>query len=222
MPTPFDNAALFGVGSCGCNQTVHSPYALPGGDEPLVFLDFVNEQYVSEGSPVALNTLATEDEGNWGNFDPADIQNGVGYAPVGAEGNIKIIGTASDLIQQGGTVVLEATPVSAVYIYDDEFLTFCELQLHTAEGQNRFIVHESAAVATDVVSAGNHKIAFTFRTDGTGAISIDGAPIEVATGTPWGTPLLEHIIFYCNDGAIMRYIGFYPEQDDADLPMLSS
>lgn len=57
MPTPFDNAALVGVGSCGCHQTVMGAAIVASGDFTSASSDFTGGTFEFNGAPAQIGDI---------------------------------------------------------------------------------------------------------------------------------------------------------------------
>lgn len=214
------------------------PYALPDGTQPLIFMDFVNEVYEVDGEPVAVGALLTENLAYGGAFDPETaIVNGVG---ISTDADPVMTGDALDLILGGSTIIYEFTidddqASTASFIAElidfPDFNTYYFSSTGASQSQN-FIGDNVASNLSDYgptpgepgeqpMANGPHKIAVTMAS-GKIVRSIDGRPVlGIDPAATWTVPPTFFGMQF-NADVTIKYIGIYPQQDDANLPGLSA
>lgn len=208
-----------------------SDHTLPNGTEPLIFLDFVNEEYESNGSTVLLGALLTEN-GDWGAWVPGTaVVHGTGLVGS-ANANPVLTGDAFDLAADGATILLEfglvqdGTANSLRYEMVDDLNDYNTYYGSGIVGDNELeavsTIYDNSTTTNDLtVAEGVHKAAFTMI-DGKISRSVNGAAIKtINPADPWTPPPLV-MGFIVPPHFVMRSVGIYPAQPDADLPMLSA
>lgn len=196
-------------------------HALPNGTEPLVFLDFKNGVYESEGVNVAVSSLVVENT-DFGDYSESDIQAGVGLV----EADPTFFGDALDLLLDGSTVVCSFTmPVQTTTGITFEMVDSISYNLdYHATFLNdvhcRLTDEVNSPTDVDPLAPGLHKVALTMI-DGKIAASVDGGTLFSLNPAAAWSPAPQIVIFGCS-GAVIESIGLYPAQVDADLPALSA
>lgn len=218
-----------GIGIC---LPLASGTIMVGGDEvePLIFLDFKNGVYTADGVPVTLAEVLAQDL-DFGPYEANDVVNGVGLVgdPVNASSPV-VIGDALDLVLQGSTAVYTFVlgASAASQRLDLELLDSTDYNLYyystsgsyTGGGVNFIGDQDSSDISEVALAAGTHIKAVTM-TNGKISRSTDGgAVISIDPAIAW-TPPPEILHLAIGQNAVLESVGFYPPQDDADLPALS-
>lgn len=205
------------------------PYALPNGTEPLIFLDFKNGVYTSDGVTVTLADLLVENS-DYGSWNPARIQAGVGL--VGNTDTAPVFtNDALDLTLAGSTIVTVLSYNGAVtgdnfrYEMVDNFIDY---GLYYYSGtrinseQDSYIGDQvSPDVTEPTLAVGSHEVALTMIA-GKISRSTDGAAIITVNPAAAWTPTPGAMGFVAPSSWVIESIGLYPPQPDADLPTLSA
>lgn len=203
-----------------------SRYALSGGVEPLVFLNFKDGEYLSDGDPVLVGALLTEDA-NYGTWDPADIQAGVGLAPAVDPAAPVFTGDALALILSGSTTVtrfMAAATNNFRYEMVDNFIdygTYYYSQSSPDGGNNRIGDQVNPDVAEAGLSVGTHKVALNFINGEIARSTDESAIIEISPAAAW-SPAPGAMGFVVPAGWVVESIGIYPAQSKASLPGLAA
>lgn len=204
-----------------------SAYALPDGTEPFIFADFENAVYLIDGEAATVQDILIEDN-TYGTWNPAThivpatgINNASGSSPV-------FTGDALTLILGGSTVVYEVefldASASAIFLVEmidwPDFNTYYTSAL---KALSESFVGDNVAPNVEVPGSGSglHKVAITFI-NGKIAWAVDGvAQTGIDPAAAW-TPAPNFMAMQVNSDAVVKSIGMYPAQDDADLPTLSA
>lgn len=200
----------------------YSNYALPNGTEPLIFLDFKNGIYQSEGVNVAVSSLVVENT-DFGNYSVSNIQADIGLV----EADPTFFGDALDLLLGGSTVVCSFTlpvPTAAGITFEMVDSASYNLDYHATflnDVHCRLTDEVNSPTDVDPLAAGTHKTALTMI-DGKMAASIDGGTLYALNPAVAWIPAPQIVIFGCGGNAVIESIGLYPVQSDADLPTLSA
>jgi hypothetical protein len=231
MPTPFDNAALTGPGSCGCHQQVFGglvsdPGGLPEG--AIAYADFKDGIYFYGGNE--LDDFLVEDT-NWGSFDPLTaVESGVGLTSTTSPSPVLAPALAAELLASGFTAVIVWTNAPNC----DLFFECTDLPGYTVEtailpDHTGFTQLKQLGTATelnmdyDVVAESQNRAALSFDFLGgatTMSLSVNGNPVgnlAAAAGAPH-----EHIAMMLLNAGVLESVVFYPLQIDAALPSLSA
>jgi hypothetical protein len=222
-------------------------YQLPNGDEPLFYLDFKNGDYVADGEQIAVADIAHTSGGWAGNFNPADVDPGVGYVADNDNytTNLSLIQgeTAYNLCRQPFTYIVDWIPgatddCTCGFRYRDSVNEENRLRL-VMSGPNGFDV--AAVYMNGAYSGLNsldndvftdtelYRVAYSVAADHV-AYSVNGGPVQRAEIVPENeTDLVDElnasdlvVFFISGTGTVLERLGFYPLQDDADLPSLSA
>jgi hypothetical protein len=230
MPLP-DNMALFGAAGCGCHQQVLGAIVVGGEEiEPLVFLDFKNGAYVSDGESKALGDLVGPNI--FGQWDESYVVNGTGLVGPVDNASCKLIGDAADLIIAGATFVCGLSVPSippgvsnfavSLAVFGSDFDPYYQASFIRANFNMEMddSYDKNVKQAADLL-AGSHKVAVTI-VSGRMAASIDGQAVVTAEPCePWDGSQDSASVDVV-EGSVVEYVGLYPAQDDADLPLLSA
>lgn len=218
------DAALFGTAGCGCHQQILAPGTLPDGTEPLVFLDFKNGVYQSDGSPSTLEALVGETE--YGEWEPSHIVPGTGLVEGAGSNSPSFIGDALDLLLSGSTVLIQFVyPGGGVNsVIQVEMITWPGFETYYwnfLDGLGTGGIGDQVdEVLVPEIASGPHKCALTLI-DGKISQSIDGAAIlTINPAAAW--TVAPNLVAMAVSQSTVESVGFYPPQDDAELPALSA
>jgi hypothetical protein len=191
--------------------------------EPLIFLDFKNGVYTTEGVPSALGTVLVEDT-DFGDWNPARVVGGTGLvgnndvAPV-------LAGDTLDLITAGSTIVAYFTGTDGAFRFElvdsSDYNTYYSYKGEFGDGLFGRIDDAIDNVTMDELANGYHKIALTMI-EGKIALSTDGAVVVAIDPAAAWSPPVAIMNMIVAPGITLETIGLYPPQDDADLPGLSA
>lgn len=210
-------------------QQTLAPGTLPDGTEPLIFADLKNGIYTVEGVPVAMADLL-EEQLDFGTFDPALIEAGIGLRDPESTGD------ADPCLKQSLASVLPLdTGCTIVATYSGEgsysvtlvdlpdynigyTATFSDEHIEVGDGAANS-AQDTDPLGTTTKIAANIGVA---RLAG----SLGGRPV-VATDTyhaadPGAAPPFNTSGIVVSSGGVLESVGWYPLQDEADLPMLSA
>lgn len=230
MPMPFDNPALFGAGGCGAHQQVYGAIVVGGEEiEPLVFLDFKNGVYTANGSASTLEALV-EEEDTYGAWDPNTIVNGTGLVAPGGTTNPSFIGDALDLLLSGSTLLMSFIMAADGLSHNlkVEMISWAGFETYYFGEASKGVTDEvfltlddtSGEIYSEPLAAGAHKMALTIIDGKISACLDGGAVITINPATSWA--VAPNFVVLAAKRATVEDIGFYPAQDDADLPALSA
>jgi hypothetical protein len=220
----------------------------PSGDRPTIYADFVNGNYWGNGA-VTTAVALFEHNADWGDWNPACIQAGLGLSPTDLTGSnncwAQVVSTFyGSLLTTGATFVTigHAPDITGSGQYDFEADLWDDPGFTAQSGAFPLIYFDTNATPGNVVEFYNGldsrvdgptpptvataKVAYTVATTPTMSYSFNGASIlSIASGTqpnPW-TNIGLAVNVYGNLGAgYMTSIAIYAPQPDADLPTLST
>lgn len=206
----------------------------PGTPTPLAIADFKNEDYTIGVETVALSDMFVADVPNWLPFNPADIHNGVGYAPTIGGGPVLVDAFAADFLTNGfsflaiftgGNVLFERVDFPA---YAQEAKTSCggsgdvSVELG-AQSNNAGAGGAGTQYASGRLSAA--RMALSSNGDSVVAITPDTALIGDHIGISFSASsnhVLEYIEFHAGDltdaELIAMSINTFPRIASADTP----
>lgn len=221
MPTPFENQALVGVGSCGCHQTVMGGVTVVvGGPEN----GMNGENFFLSGEEVAPTTFfSSAYDAQYHSAEGMAVpDNDTQYAP-------QLAAEVVDLMKQPHTFVLDGEIIdsalnSQFYLRVDSTVYF---EFYCDEGGLYFVDGNFEAGGGDVgisepLTPGRYRMAVT-RTNGSVAISVNGGSVFTAEGDP--LPYAEigtAILGLWNGSKIREFTIHTTPKDNAELPTLSA
>lgn len=210
-----------------------SPGTLPNGTEPLIFMDFENGEFVANGDSVTIGDLFTENT-NFGTWNATSVVPATGLVGQidGENSNATLTGAAATLLLSGATILVRFTMVDDLSDGDtnfgrlgfDMFSGSFETEYYGNVANTLFhgvISDADEQVNVPGLALGEHAFAATIE-DGRLSISVDGgAVLTINPALPWEVAPTSATI-QAFSGVTVQSLGFYPPQDDADLPMLSA
>lgn len=239
MPTPFETQALTGTGSCGCHQQVLG--MLPSGVAPDTFSDFENDDYQIGGVSKTFAQVWEADTENAGPFNPlTDLVAGVGLRCTHTAedfGNTTIWPVSTALVPEvagGATLVGEVvvtTAANATGRVGVQFVDFPDFAaewncfaVQATDGSDETI-HQGTVngTATDSPVGAMLKFAATLAPDRL-SISVNGGAVATRSAPSNSTAnrVLLSLRAEHNATVVLKNLGRYPTQLDADLPTLST
>lgn len=236
MPMAFDNAALTGVGSCGCHQQTLAGFVEDVGGLPEGALSFVNFEnmtfYTPEGTD-DISDVFVSDPDWYGTLDPDNIVMGVGLVGSNFESNGAFAGTLLSQILSGFTAVLDLTAddidvdtLAVVWFDLNDSVDFSanynlELNMVSSFKNSSLTADAFADPAPGKLLAGAHKIALTFA-QGVAKVCIDGGSVRTATATSDFSAFNIAGFGFGPPCAAMRSMVVYPVQSSASMQALSA
>lgn len=194
---------------------------------PLVSLDFKNGAYSIGGVSKTLGQVVEQDAENWGDFDPARVQAGIGLKDNGSDTANPVVVPAAVLLADGFTAVVTFTagdvePSARGQMYVTDFPDYnVNIEAAFQQGPNSAMldfVNPSETLAGGDLNLGSHCAAYTVE-DGNFAGSLDGGTVAVIASDTAG---VNAIALSVVGQTILERIDFYAVQPDGDLPTLSA
>lgn len=195
------------------------PEWLPSG--ALAYADFANGHYYFDGAEHTLGEMF-ESNVNVGDFNPSQVQNGVGLViDDQSSENLPALtsAAATAFLSTGATVAADFTfPAYGDFrnfFADETFASFWLLQVDVNAGQ---IEDGDQDADTGSLSMGAHKIAFTISPMMMAASFDGGAVTHFVPGNP---PDPAWQIIYFQLRGTFRTLAFYAPKTNGELPGLS-
>lgn len=197
MPAPFDSAALYAAGSCGCHQQVYGfmPDAggLPAG--ATGYIDFQTRTFYFVGGSTDFEDVVFADLDNYGTaFDPATDVTAAGLI----EGACSLTGDALDLMLPGGATCVAVVDLKLStsgaspklgsgfvfdmfnapnFVLDWKWIALCAEDGIAGQGNLMRAGGVDYLYADEFLAEGVHKLGVTFETSKI-AMCIDGGTVS--------------------------------------------
>jgi hypothetical protein len=223
--TELDATELEVLGHAGIN------YTLSTGADPLILADFKNGVYRLNGADVTFDDLFEEDLANWGNYEETMLVPGLGMTSGAASSynRFMVKPSVAALVADGATIVPNVSVfeggacLTRILMADSASLNYYFTAEIQTGGVDMSGWDDGNAAELLPFPYGGSEVKVAFNLSRTRiALSLNGGAVQASDTIDPGPFAAIALQVTGYEDMYLESLGFYPLQDEADLPTLSA